>query len=132
MALIWPDPIEDEFGTMYNYFLAAGTSVHDCAIIAQRYSAQDGFHWEQSEAWLVRIRPSGVADPVDTKKLILGGTDWLTRVWMSPAGKFWVSNMEGSVYEENAGGAGYQTHQLPATISGVWGIDDRCVFAWSE
>jgi hypothetical protein len=132
MPLIWPDPIEDEYGTMYNYFAAAGASVHDCAIIAQRYDAQDGFHWDQSESWLVRIRPSGVADPPDVKKLVLGGTEWLTRVWMSPAGKFWCSSMNGDVYEENADGSGYQTHQLPANISGVWGLDDRCVLAWSE
>ena len=30
---LWTAPLEDEFGTAYAYALAAGRSVHDCAII---------------------------------------------------------------------------------------------------
>jgi hypothetical protein len=128
---LWTAPLEDEFGTAYAYALAAGRSVHDCAIIGQRFEYEEGFQWSRSESWVVRIRPTGLADQPSTARLVLGGRSWLTRVWVSPSGRFWVTSMDGRLYEETADG-GYRTHQLGVPLSGVWGIRDDCVYAWSE
>jgi hypothetical protein len=130
MPKLFPTPIDDDHGSRYTCFMAAGRSIHDCAIIGQRYDVE-GFRWDECEHWLIRVKPSGLAEPLDLKRIVLGGLETLTRVWMSPAGRFWVSSMAGKVYEETGDGT-YHTHQLPALPSGVWGIDDRCVYAWSE
>jgi hypothetical protein len=132
MPPIWPDPIDDDQGTRYRTFLAAGRSLQDLTILGQRYDAEVGFRWDESESWLVRVSASGVTDPPTVTRMVLGGTAWLTRVWTSPAGHFWVSSMAGEIYEETTTGGGYRTHPLPALPSGVWGLDDRCVYAWSE
>src|SRR5262245_13519747 len=130
MASIWTEELEDDYLTRYLYFVASGPSVRDCAVIGQRYDIGDGFLWDQSESWLVRIRPATVAGQEDVKRIVLGGSAWLTRVWLSPSGKAWVSSMAGAVHEETADG--YRTHEMPTLMSGVWGFDDRTVYAWSE
>jgi hypothetical protein len=128
--MIFPDPIDDEYDTRYTCFIAAGRSIHDCAIIGQRYEVA-GFRWDACEHWLVRVKPTGVPASPSMKRIVLGGLEVLTRVWMSPAGRFWVSSNKGKVYEETGDGS-YQTHDLPDLPTGLWGIDDRCVYAWSE
>lgn len=131
MPPLFPNRIEDGFGTRYAFFAAAGPSVHDCAIIGQRFSPELGFRWNASESWLLRVRPTGHAERPHTVHVVLGGKPWLTRVWMSPQGRFWASSIEHKLYEELPDG-GYTTHDLPTQVTGVWGLHDRCVYAWSE
>lgn len=121
----------DELATTFSCFVASGPSCLDCAVIAQRFDAAQGFRWDASESWLLRARPSGhPAAPADWS-MVAGGTEWLTRVWLSPAGVAWACGAAGTVLQALPDGT-VTRHVLPAALSGVWGLSDASVWAWSE
>lgn len=122
-------PVEpDAHDTLLTCFVAAGASARDCALIAWRYDDDDiGFRWDRSESWLVRAWPDG--DSVRWS-VLSRGTEWLTRLWCSPQGTAWACGAAGSVLEATP--AGVRAHKLPVTLSGIFGLGDDCVWAWSE
>lgn len=118
----------DGFDTLLTCFVAAGASASDCAMIAWRYDdTDDGFRWDRSESWLLRARPEGDGA---RWSVLARGTEWLTRLWVSPRGVAWACGASGTVLEARA--EGVRTHQLPGPLSGLFGLADDCVWAWSE
>lgn len=59
-----------------------------------------------------------------------GCATWFTRLWRSPAGSVYVSDVAGAVHRRREAGAPWEVFELPAVLMGVWGVDDGCVFAW--
>lgn len=114
----------DELATTFTCFVASGPAATDCAVIAQRFDAAEGFRWDRSESWLLRAGPSGWSS-------LAGGTEWLTRVWLSPSGVAWACGAAGTVLEGHPD-AQLRRHTLPAALSGIWGLSDTEVWAWSE
>lgn len=118
----------DDSDTTYAYFCAKGRSIRDCAVIGHRYDVHYGFTWSESESWVIRYRP---AEPDRSLASIeMGGTEWLTRLWLSPSGRCWVAGGEGHVHVETP--EGWRHHDFEVGLSGLWGLNDEWVLAWSE
>jgi len=119
---------------------AAGPRLDDAVLLAQRFPLEDGFRWDESESWIVRTSPGPTPTSEPRLRLVAGGLPWLTRLWCAPSGTAWISSMEGVVWEDRPSQGAAATgapprplrHALGAPLSGVWGLDDRRVYAWSE
>jgi hypothetical protein len=117
-----------------SYEQASGLSWDDCFFLGQRYDEAVGFQPEESENWILSVRPSTGAQPVELK--YQGGTtSWYVGLWRSPAGKCWVADITGQVHANSDlwapdASAHWEDHRLDTPLNGVWGLDDRCVFAW--
>lgn len=113
------------------YFSASGPSFSTCAFLGQRYVADYGFKPHEGESWV--MANAGSATAVRTTPCF-GTTSWLTRLWRAPSGTVFVSNAnEGLVMRFTDVGEPTQHWEempLDAAMSGVWGLDERRVWAW--
>jgi len=104
----------------------SGITHDDQHFLVLRFDAKAGFKPGEGESWVVRFK-SG------TGSLLYGGLSWFTGLWRSPAGHVYVSSADSEVLVNPDPGlraAPWQTHSLRGTLRGVWGVDDKCVFAW--
>lgn len=93
--------------------------------IGYRYEGED-FQVDQCESWLFRTMTGGGGS--------LNRRTWLTGLWCSPQGTAYVTD---SVFRKvivyrNTGNWTSEEHELPATLDGIWGVDDACVWAWGS
>lgn len=113
------------------YLSASGVSYEDSVFIGQRYDAERGFKPREAESWLLCNEPAAAG--VKTSLHIPSST-WYEAVWRSPSGQVFLADaVNRAVYRceaLSAEGAAWRDDRFPAAIHGVWGIDDRAVFAW--
>ena len=117
------------------YESASGPSIDDCAFLGLRYDQDEGFHPDESECWILCAkRATSGPQPYDFR--YQGGTiSWYTAIWRAPSGTVYISDMSGQLHThpdlwaEDAR-EHWGEHQLGVPLSGLWGIDDRCVLAW--
>ena len=123
------DKNEDDPDLAYTFRVASGPSLDDCHFLADRYL---GPSWSEdmAESWVGQL--------VDGEMhLLKGQVGWLTDLWRSNSGHVYVA--EGSSLRGGVHIAGpdprapqWKFHELPITCVGVWGLDDRSVFAWGD
>jgi len=104
----------------------SGLRHDDHHFLVLRFDAKAGFKPGEGESWIVRFTPGKLS-------LLRGGLCWFTGLWRSPAGRVYVSSADSEVLSNPDPGlraAPWQTHSLRGTLTGVWGIDDECVFTW--
>jgi hypothetical protein len=114
------------------YYSGSGASFDNCAFLGQRYEEESGYRPNEAECWICSASP-GESEPMVT--MHLGSTGWLTQLWRSPSGSIFVSAASGIIYHHREPfnrTSPWQEPQVDAALFGIWGIDDRCVFAWGS
>jgi hypothetical protein len=105
---------------------ASGLAHEDLHFLVARFDQKYGYTPDEGESWIMRF--------VDKKVHNLwGGVVWYTGLWRSDRGRVYVSRADSKVLVNPDPGlraAPFEEHQLSGTLSGVWGLDDRLVFAW--
>jgi hypothetical protein len=80
------------------------------------------------ESWVLQRTQTGI------RPLILQHA-WLTDLWRSPSGSVFVAS-EGTAHrlvpQPDPLGWKWNEDELPASLAGIWGLDDRFVFTWGE
>jgi len=112
----------------------SGFGLQECCCLGQRYSADHPFSQYAMESWVIHFRPSTNPSGSTNMKLARGINRWFTMLWMSPSGAVYVSATDEMMWH-NADvddASKWQKSALPATMHGVWGLDDNCVFAWGQ
>jgi hypothetical protein len=108
----------------HEFTRASGDRASDCAFIVQRYPEADGcFRPGRGESWVCVVRDGRM-------RLEMGGACWLTGLWRSPAGTLHVSDCAGQMHTLAPGETRWNSTALPGALLGVWGLDDRTVWAW--
>jgi hypothetical protein len=116
-----------------SYEQASGPSIADAAFLAQRHDADQGFIPEQSECWIMAVRSATGKGDASELRAVGGTLGWYTGLWRSPSGRVYVTSSSGQVVSNPNlwdTQAQWDDNQLGPPLVGVWGIDDRCVFAW--
>lgn len=109
----------------YAYSRASGPSRTDCHVIVLRSELGQGFRPGEGDSWLVSFEGQTVATHL--KK-----AGWYTDVWRSAGGRVYVTDADGFVQHGAAtvSATTWDAHSLPATLQGIWGLDDEHVYAW--
>lgn len=105
---------------------ATGTSLQDCNFLALRFDEKYGFKPGAGESWVFELSRAGI-------HRLYGGVTWFTGLWRSPAGRVFASTGGMGVHVKPAAAPGtgsWQTEQLAGVLTGIWGLDDECVFTW--
>jgi len=105
---------------------ASGLARSDFHFLALRFDQRYGFKPSEGESWILRYKDG-------TLSSLRGGLSWFTGLWHSPEGHVYVSDAATGVDVNPDPGlraAPWQEHKLPATLAGVWGLDDRFVLAY--
>jgi hypothetical protein len=123
------DVSDDSWDTTYEYSSANGSSDEDATWLAHRFDPAVGLIPSESEAWVVHQSPR--LSQLWCERGIVG---WYTMLWRSPSRRVFVSDAAGAVHvhpDLDKRDAGlWRSDSLDATVLGVWGLDDTCVFAW--
>lgn len=114
------------------YLSASGASYEDAVFIGQRYDAERGFKPREGESWLLR---NEAAEGGVRTSLHIPSSTWYEAVWRSPSGQVFLADaVNRAIYRcarlTATDGGTWSDDRLPAAIHGVWGLDDRTVFAW--
>ncbi len=114
------------------YYAVSGSAVDDCCFLGVRYPEDEDFRVEEGESWLLAARAA--ADDEVEVWLVQGTTRALNGVWRSPSGKVFIVDDTGNVFsfhrvEPNVSPRREQ-HELPTSLTGIWGLDDSFVLAW--
>src|SRR6266849_1218818 len=105
---------------------ASGFSDQDCHFLVLRYEEKLGFKPDRGESWVVQSEG-------DMLHALYGMMGWFTSLWRSPAGCTYVSDSAGTVHvnpDVKPRAKPWRQHKLKGVLSGVWGLDDKCVFVW--
>jgi hypothetical protein len=105
---------------------ASGLDHEDHHFFTARFDAKVGFKPTAGETWVVHGFHGNVRG-------IYGVGGWLTGLWQSPSRRVYVSNSDGQVAvktDPDDDDADFKTYDLPGTLTGVWGLDDKFVLAW--
>jgi hypothetical protein len=126
------DEIKDD-GLDYQYMLANGPSLEDCVALGWRMDPDIGISSRTMESSVIRI--SGDADAEENDIVIAHAiVGLLTRLWRSESGRVYVTEGRGQVLVwkgyPKVGDSFWRFERLPAALHGIWGLDDRHVYAW--
>jgi hypothetical protein len=115
----------------YSLYSASGFAIDRCCFLGQRKEKGEPFAADRSETWVLTASKGKGADPI----VFDGGWGlgtWLTMLWVSPKGVAYVSELDEHVWrsEKPAKFEAWKEYAVPATLAGVWGLDDSNVFAW--
>jgi len=118
------------------YYSASGHAADDCCFLGQRYNKEWGYKPREGECWVIAAKPG------DDKVLFdmpLGTGDWLTGLWLSDSGTLYVASAHKQVLrntrlmkEWKPGQESFETLPVDASLSGIWGLSDECVFTWGQ
>jgi hypothetical protein len=115
------------------YSFASGRSCDDCVFLGKRYNTRSGDAAAVSDFWVLATRPTG-NDEVDITR-VLKWKNWLTAIWRSPAGVVYVSGATSRAVHRfddvyDLAGRPPVDAVLDAALEGIWGLDDRHLYAW--
>jgi hypothetical protein len=105
---------------------ASGPSITACHFLLYRFDFRYGFKPDMGESWICQKVGT-------TIHALRGQLGWYTGLWRSPAGKVYVSCSFGHVLvnpDPEPRAAPWREDPVPGTLTGIWGIDDECVFTW--
>jgi hypothetical protein len=105
---------------------ASGPSLQQCHFLLLRFDEKYGFKPDAGESWIFQ------QDGKDTHAL-RGQLGWYTGLWRSPSGRAYVSVSNGEILvnpDPRPRAAPWQTQRVPATLAGIWGLNDELIFAW--
>jgi hypothetical protein len=111
----------------HEFARVSGARVDDCAAIAHRYDRADGmFRPGQGESYVCAVTPERV-------QLLMSGMAWLTDIWTAPDGTLFVTEAWGKIYVLPPGReAKWHSQEVPGSLSGLWGLDTDCLWAWGS
>ncbi len=113
------------------YHRASGSSFSSCVYLGQRHyeNCDDP---DESDFWVLGNRQKGLESTTIT--IFFSWKDWLTGIWRSPAGVVYVTDATvravhryDDIYDLARPPVDFP---LETALEGVWGLDDRNVFAW--
>jgi hypothetical protein len=115
----------------YSLHCASGLGLDRCCVLGQRQEKGKPFSAYRMETWVLAGRRGKEADDIVFDAGFGLGT-WLTRIWVSPRGVAYAAELDEHVWrsDDPRKFASWKDHELPATLSGIWGLDDSTVFAW--
>ena len=105
---------------------ASGSSLQACHYILHRFDGRYGFNPELGESWICQ-------KVGNITHALRGQLGWYTGLWRSATGKAYVSYSIGQVLvnqDPQPRAAPWREDPVPGTLSGIWGLDDECVFTW--
>lgn len=108
----------------HKFSKVSGFSGEGFHAIGYRFEGDD-FSFERCESWLFRKEGNDV--------LSENRRTWLTGVWASPSDAVFTTDAVFHcvrVFRGRGRDWACDTVELPATLEGVWGLDDDCVWAW--
>lgn len=113
-----------------NYLLghASGLNQQDCHFIALRFDERWGFKPDVGDSSVMQRHEGSLYHRLHAR-------GWFTSLWRSPAGCVYVSDIASRVHvntDLRPGVAPWRMDTLPGALSGVWGVDDSCVFVWGS
>src|SRR5262249_11218128 len=109
----------------HEFTVASGPHRGDCHWLGVRFDRALGFRPTEGESWIGQGRPEG-------HYALMSQRGWMTGLWRTE-GRVWVSDSAGRVYTNPSlelRKAPWQTIQIDATLTGIWGLSDDYVFAW--
>ena len=115
------------------YYGASGPAHVNCFYLAQRYNKEWGYKPREGECWIVANR---VSNNQPVAGLPFGTGNWLTGCWRSENGTLWVSDAfqqvlcNRRIQDEDFGVKSFETYPVEASLHGIWGVSDACVFTW--
>lgn len=118
------------------YYSASGRSHDNCCFLGQVYNKEGGYKPREGECWIIAAKPDG--DKVNFD-LPLGSGDWLTSLWLSDSGTLYVADAHQHVFrntrimkERGLKPDSFESFAVGASLSGIWGLSDDCVFTWGQ
>jgi hypothetical protein len=117
----------------YEYYCARGSDLDECCFLGIRYLTKYGFQLDMCDSWVLRsTAPSGPGKAGIRPSH--GAERWFTGLWRSPADRLYVVESMSRIRTCDMPGMGtpasWQKVDFPTFhFRGVWGIDDRSVFA---
>lgn len=108
--------------------VARGTSLADCHFVAGRWDEHKGWDVDMSESWVAQ-RVGGELHVLRSE------VAWYTDLWRSPSGLLFVADADQYVHINRSIDPRqpvWESHPIPAVLTGVWGLDDSLVFAWGS
>lgn len=107
----------------HRYAAVAGVSRAEPVVLAQRWDQDAGLELDHMESWVL-IRRSGELTP------LLTTPGWLNGLWVSPERSLWATHVDGRLLWRGPDATDWHPRTFPGSLGGVFGIDDRNVFAW--
>jgi hypothetical protein len=114
------------------YFSATGSSLGDCLFLGQRFDDARPFSALECESWVMSSTASG--EGKYNIRGVFGINRWFTMLWRSPEGTAYASDTNEAVWWSRTvkDRASWKADEVGASLSGVWGLSDECVFAWGR
>lgn len=109
---------------------ATGTSLDDLSVLGYRYDSQWGMQHTEMDSHVLLTEPGVLRAPLLT-------AGWLTGTWRSPTTQVtFVTDARSAVHRVHAklrdDGTFVESEDFPASMHGVWGLDDEHVYAWGD
>jgi hypothetical protein len=114
--------------TIHEFKRVSGETHRDCHFLAVRYDERIGNSRDTGEHYVVQIAGNEVHAVIKTRT-------WLLGLWRSRSGRVFVCDADGGARVSDSGTTGpprWSTQQLPAVLSGIWGLDDHLAFTWGR
>ncbi len=113
---------------MRNHHIS-GFSGDDLAFLSMRFPKSKGFTPGQSDSWVWHANAK-------RRRYLIGGSGWATGLWYSGA-QIFVTRSRHGIYRFGAIGDtndddDFHQDDLRAALMGVWGLDEKNVFAWAD
>ena len=112
-----------------HYRCVSGLDVDDLCFVCVRFPRSKGFKPTHSDSWIMRQDAEGL-------RPLYGYSGWATGLWYSGRALF-ATYSRGKVIHfsaigDDAKGDVWDLDELPAALMGVWGLDEKNVFAWAD
>ena len=117
------------------YYGATGRDYRNCYFLSQRFVKDWGYKPREADTMLVCLRNT-VLD-ITESHVPFRTSSWLTSAWASGTGALYVADAFKQVLvnrqlvnDIHLGPDSFETHPVEASLHGIWGVSDECVFTW--
>lgn len=109
----------------YELTHASGLTLDDCSCVCHRWDARWALGHDNGESFVVDFQ--GDDNLVERQVPAL-----FTGMWRSASGAVYVSHSGGRMFRRGALGDRWEIVQVADAMYGVFGLDERCVYAWGS
>jgi len=120
-------------GCRYKYIAASGATITDCLVLGYRTLFDVPFSPFEMESWIMHFEAEGPEDDEVEISFEDGHAGWTTGLWRSLEGPAFVAESDGNLrIWRGDRKKRWEDVKLGARLRGVWGLSDRCVYAWGQ